>query len=112
MVMVCCWTGCGRTALGLGVDLLGWVALGVLESRVWRRARVWAAVRIGGVGLGLGLVGGTAMMREYRWDGELDGGGESQNYAKCMYVRVEEWVGDRKAGSGMERAEGWDCLYK
>ena len=65
MVMVCCWTtGCGRTALGLGVDLFDWVALGALESRLWRRVRVWAAVSMGGVGLG--LVGGTAMMRGCR----------------------------------------------
>lgn len=66
MVMVRCWIGCGRTALGLGLDLFGWVALGPLESRAWRRARVWAAVRVGGVGLGLGLEGGIAMTKECR----------------------------------------------
>ena len=61
-MVVVCWTGCGPTGLGLGAGgvVFGRVALGVLESRVWRRARVWARVRVGGVLLG--LAGGTAMM--------------------------------------------------
>lgn len=42
--------------------MFGRAALAALESKVWSRARVWAAVRIGGVVLG--SVGGTAMMKE------------------------------------------------
>lgn len=67
MVMVCCWTGCWRTALtvaGLGGAKVGLCALGFVDRRVWRRARVWAAVRVGGVVLGLGV--GTAILRGYR----------------------------------------------
>ena len=45
MVFVC-WTGGGPAGPGLGLAggevVFGRVALGVLESRVWRRARVWA----------------------------------------------------------------------
>ena len=50
-MVVVCWTGCGPAALCLvGVEVVfGRVALGVLESRVWSRARVWAWVRVGGV---------------------------------------------------------------
>ena len=50
-MVVVCWTGCGPAGLGLagGEVVFGRVALGVLESRVWRRARVWAWVRVGGV---------------------------------------------------------------
>ena len=64
-MVVVCWTGCAPTGLGLagGEVVFGRVALGVLESRVWRRARVWAWVRSGEVLLG--LVGGTAMMENY-----------------------------------------------
>lgn len=63
-MVVVCWTGCGPAGLGLagGEVVFGRVALGVVESRVWRRARVWAWVRVGGVLLG--LVGGTAMMEK------------------------------------------------
>ena len=64
MVTVCCWTGCWLRAVGLGIVTFGRVALEVFDSRVWRRARVWAAVRMGGVVLG--FVGGTVMMRGCR----------------------------------------------
>ena len=61
-MVVVCWTGCGPAGLGLagGEVVFGRVALGVLERRVWRRARVWAWVRVGG--LLFELVGGIAMM--------------------------------------------------
>ena len=71
-MVVVCWTGCGPAVLDLagGEVVFGRVALGVLESRVWSRARVWAWVRVGGVLLG--LAGGTAMM-------EKDGDEESSS---------------------------------
>ena len=75
MVIVCCGTGCWRTALtaaGLRGVEFGPTALGVKDRRVWRRARIWAAVRVGGVTLGLGLGFGTAIVRGFRREEELD----------------------------------------
>ena len=67
----------------------------------------------GWCGVGVGVRGRRDCHDErmqMRW-GSWTVGGESQNCAKCMYVGLEEWAEDRKAGSGMERAEGGDCLY-
>lgn len=65
MVMLCWVIGCWRTGLivaaGLGVaDGVLW-ASGFEDRRAKRRARVWAAVRVDGVVMG--LVVGTAMWR-------------------------------------------------
>ena len=62
-----CWIGCWRTGLtvaGLGGADGALCALEVVDRRVWRRARVWAGVRVGGVVLV--LVSGTAMWRGCR----------------------------------------------